>query len=390
MKFILSLAAIALLAAPAAFAAPLAPKVLVITMFKGEASGWLKNENLDQKIAIPGLSKAFPELSCNDKGLCLVTTSMGYANAASSIAALVHSDALDLTKTYFLIAGIAGVDPKQGTLGSAHWARYAVDGGLQWEIDARKLPDGWTTGYFGIFAKKPGDKPKPDYGTEVFHLNETLAQKAYELSKDAELADSDGAKAYRAHYPAAPANAPPAVSLCDTVSGDTWWHGKAISDAMGAWAKTMTDGAATYCTTQQEDNATLTALQRGADMGRLDFSRVALLRTASNFDQEYPGETPADSLASNSGGFVPSLVNAYRVRIEADGGHRQRLELLEGRAAEKLKASFKRRGISRASRRAKCRPSFRRRAFRAADASLRDEAWAARRGGRWRETSAGR
>jgi len=36
-------------------------------------------------VAVPGLSKAFPEVSCTDAGLCLMTTSMGYANAASSI-----------------------------------------------------------------------------------------------------------------------------------------------------------------------------------------------------------------------------------------------------------------------------------------------------------------
>jgi purine nucleoside permease len=306
-------AAALLMSAAPAVAAPLAPKALVITMFKGEADNWLKSEKLDQKLAIPGLSKAFPEVACNDKGLCLVTTSMGYANAASSISALVHSDALDLTKTYFLIAGIAGVDPAQGTIGSAHWARYAIDGGLQWEIDGRAIPEGWPSGYFGIFTKKPGDKPKLAYGDEAYHLDEALAEKAYQLSKDAELADSDAAKAYRAHYPAAPANAPPAVSICDTVSGDTWWHGAQIGEAMAAYAKTLTDGAAVYCTTQQEDNATLTALQRGADMGRLDFHRIALLRTASNFDREYPGQTPAQSLAANSGGFGPSVVNAYRV-----------------------------------------------------------------------------
>jgi purine nucleoside permease len=312
VKFLSCLAA-ALIAAGSAHAAPLAPKVIVITMFKSEAANWLQDEKLDQKLSVPGLSKAFPELACDERGLCLMTTSMGYANAASSISALVLSEALDLSKTYFLIAGIAGVDPGQGTLGSAHWARYAIDGGLQWEIDGRSLPQGWPTGYFGIFTNKPGVKPKPDYGNEVIQLNAALAEKAYALSKDVELLDSDAAKAYRAHYPAPPANAPPAVSLCDTVSDDTWWHGKAISEAMAAWTKTLTDGAATYCTTQQEDNATLTALQRGADMGRLDFNRVALLRAASNFDQEYPGETPTDSLAANSGGFVPSLVNAYRV-----------------------------------------------------------------------------
>ena len=53
----------------------------------------------------------------------------------------------------------------------------------------------------------------------------------------------------------------------------------------------ISDGAARYCTTQMEDNATLTALRRGADAGRLDFDRVAVLRTASNFDREPPGKT---------------------------------------------------------------------------------------------------
>lgn len=313
---LLSLAAAGVLvaASPALAAdAQVAPKVLVISMFKQEATHWLEREKLDIKTPIPGLSQDFPDLSCNAAGLCLVTTSMGYANAASSISALVHSDKLDLSQTYFLIVGIAGVDPADGTTGSALWARYAIDGGLQWEVDARSLPEGWNTGLFGMFSKAPGEKPKSLYGTEVYHLDDALVDKAYALSKDVALADSDDARAYRALYPAAPANAAPAVSICDTVSGDTWWHGKAMSDAINAWAKLMTDDAANYCTTQQEDNATLTALKRGADMGRLDFKRIALLRTASNFDQEHPGQLPSDSLNANSGGFMPSLENAHRV-----------------------------------------------------------------------------
>ena len=313
---LLSLAAAgALMAASPAMAAdaPVAPKVLVISMFKHEATHWLEREKLDIKTPIPGLSEAFPDLSCNAAGLCLVTTAMGYANAASSISALVHSDKLDLSHTYFLIAGIAGVDPADGTTGSALWARHAIDGGLQWEVDARSLPKGWNTGLFGMYSNAPGEKPKSVYGTETYHLDDALVDKAYALSKDVALADSDDARAYRALYPAAPANAAPTVSICDTVSGDTWWHGKAMSDAINAWAKLLTDGAANYCTTQQEDNATLTALKRGADMGRLDFKRIAVLRTASNFDQEHPGQLPSDSLNANSGGFMPSLENAYRV-----------------------------------------------------------------------------
>src|SRR5215472_3803587 len=137
---------------------PLAPKVLVITMFVGEAKPWLDGTSLPRKIVVPGLTKAFPDVACSDDGLCMTTTGMGYANAASSIAAIVLSRRLDLSKTYFIISGIAGVAPALGTLGSAHWARYAVDGGLQNEIDAREIPPGWSSGYLEIGASAPGQK----------------------------------------------------------------------------------------------------------------------------------------------------------------------------------------------------------------------------------------
>ncbi|HLW91528.1 MAG TPA: purine nucleoside permease [Roseiarcus sp.] len=304
---------LALAPAPALAEAVLAPKVLIVTMFGGEATPWLEGEALTQKIAVPGLSKAYPDVACTEAGLCLITTSMGYANAASSVSALLYSGKLDLSKTYIVIAGIAGVDPSEGTLGSAHWARYAIDGGLQNEIDARETPSDWSAGFVAIGAGAPGKKGEMRYGTEVYRLNEDLLQAAYRVSKDAALSDSDAAKAYRAKYGAGPAASPPDVSICDTVSSDTWWHGEKIGAAMAAWAKVATDGAATYCTTQQEDNATLTALKRGAEAGLVDFDRIAVLRTAANFDREGPGQTAAESLSARSGGYLPSVANAYRV-----------------------------------------------------------------------------
>jgi len=304
-----------MLAPSAAFAQvqPTAPKVLVITMFGGEAKPWLESEPLTRKIAVAGLPQAFPEVSCTEGGLCLVTTDMGYANAASSIAALVQGGRFDLTTTYFLIAGIAGVDPAKGTLGSAHWARYAIDGGLQQEIDARQMPEGWNSGYLAIGAGAPGLKAKIHYGTEVYRLNEELLQAAFGLTKDVELSDSEEAKAYRARYGYPPAASAPKVTICDTISSDTWWYGERLASAMQARAKLATDGAADPCTTQQEDNATLTALKRGADAKLLDFSRILVLRTASDFDREAPGQTAADSLMAKTGGYPLSVQNAYRV-----------------------------------------------------------------------------
>ncbi len=303
------------IAAPLAAAAqaPPAPKVVVITMFGGEAKPWLEGEALTRKIAVPGLAKAFPEVACTDAGLCVLTTGMGYANAASSISALLYSRKFDLSKSYFLIAGIAGLDPAAGALGSAHWARYAIDGGLQNEIDARQMPAGWGAGYLAIGAPAPDQKAELRYGSEVYRLDEDLLQAAFALTKDAPLADGEAAKAYEAKYGAAPATAPPRVTICDTVSSDTWWHGSDLGAAMEAWARLVTDGKANPCTTQQEDNASLTALRRGAEAQLLDFSRVAVLRTASNFDREAPGQSAAESLAARSGGYLPAVQNAYRV-----------------------------------------------------------------------------
>ena len=45
-----------------------------------------------------------------------------------------------------MIAGIAGVSPKVATLGSVTFARYAVQVALQYEFDAREIPDNFTTG----------------------------------------------------------------------------------------------------------------------------------------------------------------------------------------------------------------------------------------------------
>jgi len=289
------------------------PKVMVITMFGGETKPWLEGEKTDIKIPVPGFPKDYPDVACSAEGLCVLTTAMGYANAASTLSALTYSGLFDLKQTYFIIAGIAGVDPAKGTLGSAHWARFAIDGSLRHEIDPRQIPEGWSNGVLALGAKTPGEKAQWGAGTEVYRLNEDLLQKAYALSRETALADSEDAEAYRAHYTQEAAKGKPEVSICDTLSSDSYWHGSMIAEGMAKWVALLTEGKGSYCTTQMEDNATLTALRRGADAGLIDFDRIALLRTASNFDREGGDQTAVESLTAKSGGFGPSTINAYRV-----------------------------------------------------------------------------
>ena len=178
------------------------------------------------------------------------------------------------------------------------WARYAVDGGIIHQIDAREAPRGWKDGYFGVLTDGPLAKPRFDYRSEMFRLDEALLRAALRISTAAALEDRDDVRAYRAHYPHAPANAAPRVTQCDTVSGDTWWGGARLGEHATRWTALLTDGKGIYCTTQQEDNATLMALARGADSALVDMRRIAILRSGSDFDRPYPKQSVYHSMIS--------------------------------------------------------------------------------------------
>jgi purine nucleoside permease len=301
-----------------AAAAPLPVRVLVINMFGSEAAPWLAALRPEREIAVPGLSSDYPLVRCDVLGVCQMTTGMGHANAAASLMAVIYSGLFDLHQTYFLIAGIAGIDPLRGTIGSAAWARYAVDFGIAHEIDARELPRGWDDGYFGILTDGPDRKPRLEYRTEVFRLDEALLQKALSLSQHVALEDSDDVRAYRKHYPHPPANQPPLVTQCDTVTADTWWTGQRLGEHARRWTALLTDGEGVYCTSQQEDNATLGALTRGAQSGLLDFRRIALLRTGSDFDRGYPQQGALAALRAQfalTGGFPIAADNLVRAGL---------------------------------------------------------------------------
>ena len=309
--------AASLLMAPGLSAAPKPTaarpvKVMIITLFGPEAAPWLAQLPLKQTVRVAGLSAQYPDVRCTDSGVCVMTTGMGHANAAASTMALVLSPQFDLSHAYFVVTGIAGIAPDLGTLGAAAWARYLVDFGLQQEFDVTEAPPQWQGGYVGIGAADPETRPKLEYGTEVFQLDEALLQRALALSRGARLEDNEAAAAYRKQYPQAAAQAAPAVLQCDTLAGDTWWHGERLGERASAWTRLLTDGKGRYCTTQQEDNATYEALRRGAAAGRLDLHRIAVLRTGANFDRPHPGQSAQESLNAQSGGFPIATANLYR------------------------------------------------------------------------------
>ena len=204
------------------------------------------------------------------------------------------------------------------------FARYAVSVALQYEIDAREKPSNFSTGYFPQGSSSPTQYPGELYGTEVFEVNEPLRQLAVSFAKTATLNDSAAAVAYRANYASTPAyqagSQPPGVIACDTATSDNYFTGPLLADAFANTTSLFTNGSAIYCSTEQEDTATLEALLRGAASKSLDFSRVIVMRTASDFDRPYAGQSILDNLINGFQGFEPSIQNIYLAGVKVVEG----------------------------------------------------------------------
>jgi hypothetical protein len=79
-----------------------------------------------------------------DKSVLGIVTGIGTARATASIKALGMDPRFDLSKAYWLVAGIAGVNPNEASIGSATWAEWVIDSDLGFEVDAREIPASCT------------------------------------------------------------------------------------------------------------------------------------------------------------------------------------------------------------------------------------------------------
>ncbi|KAG5727536.1 hypothetical protein E4T56_gene12209 [Termitomyces sp. T112] len=298
------------------------PKIFIISLvnvfppFSVHTTKASASSSVQRPTSVPGLSPLFPDAHCTEDGvICQLTTGEAEINAALSLSALIRSPSFDLRTTYFMIAGIAGINPKVATLASVTFARYAVQVCLQYEFDAREIPPNFPTGYVPLGSTEPGQYPSDIYGTEVFEVNDALRKLAVGFAQNTTLNDSAVAQAYRAHYSSSeeyvPGASPPSVVECDTAASDTFWTGQLLGETFENTTTLFTNGTGVYCSTQQEDNALLEALLRGAKDELVDFARIIVMRTGSNFDRQYPGQTATENRFSDSGGFVPALANIY-------------------------------------------------------------------------------
>lgn len=301
-------------------------KVVVVAMFErgndtgdgpGEFQLWVERLPLADSLPFP---QGHRQLRINrEMGVLGMVTGVGTAKAAASVMALGMDPRFDLSKAYWMIAGIAGIDPEDATAGSAVWAEWLVDGDLGHEIDPREAPRDWSTGYIPLRKSTPYEEPVPEHdGGSVYRLNTQLVNWAYNLTKEVELMDNQEIAAMRAQFTDHPnAMAPPRVLKGDQLAAMTYWHGKLLNDWANRWTKYWTGGQGNFVTSAMEDTGSLQSLTFLSNAGLVDVDRVLVLRTGSNFTMQHPGITAAQSLAGEKlegGGytaFIPAVEAAW-------------------------------------------------------------------------------
>lgn len=292
--------------------APIPVKFVVISLFEigdiegdkaGEFQLWKERQKLSTRFPF---INGYQDLYMNEEtGVLGVVTGIGTAYSTASIMALGMDPRFDLSKAYWLVAGIAGIDPEDASIGSAAWAEYLVDGDLGHEIDAREIPEDWETGYFARHTKKPYDPEKPEPTGEMWQLNAELTEWAFQLTKDIALPDLPGLAETRNLYTEHPnAQKPPFVLKGDQLAAMTFWHGAIMNDWANKWTRYWTNGKGEFVTSAMEDTGVYLSISMLDRAGKADKNRLMVLRTGSNYTMPPPGVTAVESLLAENEGYA--------------------------------------------------------------------------------------
>ncbi|QDH25985.1 purine nucleoside permease [Neokomagataea tanensis] len=307
-------------------------RVVIVTTFEngadkgdkpGELQLWAEREHLTETISFPG--NEHPILSNPEHTEIAIVTGMSLVNAGPSVMALGTDPRFDLTHSYWLVAGIAGIDPKIAPLGSAAWARYVINDVAQ-SIDSREIPKDWPYGIYPAGAKRPASLNGADvhYGPNapypiVFPLNAQLAHWAFEETKQVPLMDTPEMRAYSAGWSSYEATkGKPKVIEGDSFASDLYWHGNYLNQYARDWVKMFTAGKGIFAMSNMEDSAIAASMVRLDHMHKADFKRLMILRTASNYtvpptgkkayqsvEEKYPDEgLPAYDAAWHVGSII--------------------------------------------------------------------------------------
>jgi purine nucleoside permease len=306
--FVAGIAATLALAAPAIASAgapskPIEVRVVIVTTWEAERNGvdlfgelhfWRTRWPMKTEMAFPA---GVHPLEYDPKTHVLaIMTGMATARAAASIMALGLDPRFDLTHAYWIVAGTAGVDPAVGSVGSAAWARWIVDGDLEQELDPRDAPADWPTGIVPYERTAPYQTPAPPglstTANVAYPLNAALADWAYARTKTITPPDTDKLRKMRAPYSGEAARAP-FVFEGDGLMSARNWYGEQLNQWARRWVGYWTGGKGVFAMSAEEDSGILQGLTQLAGAHKVALDRVLVLRAASDYTVGPPGMTAA-------------------------------------------------------------------------------------------------
>jgi purine nucleoside permease len=264
---------------------PVSLDVVVLPAFHGvlgfsELQPWLDGERFEERRSLPGL---VDRLLVAD-GWGIVPTGIGKAEAATTVATLLASDAVDCDDAHFVTAGISGGPPHAGPLGSISIGDCVVD----WDRKTR-LPEGEGDGEGG----RPIDLLQFRERDYVYRLNEGLAADAADAVRETDLRS--------------PTEESPVVERGTVLSGDEYWHGASLGD-QAEWLVDAYD-AGNYRTTEMESAGIAVALDRH-DL----LDRYVSVRALANYDRPRDDRSAGESVDEETGEYAIDVAaeNAYR------------------------------------------------------------------------------
>jgi len=328
------------------------PKVVIVSYFEvgndtgdapGELQFWVERDHLTRTLTVPGMTRA---VRANDDGSEIaVCVGPGNIKPGVNIMALGADPQFDLRQAHWLINGIAGVSPADGTVGSAFWTDFVINGDLAKEIDPREIPPGWPDGFLSLdgvrqsdpkgggnwednVTKWDGDDAHANRRGNVIRMNLKLMRWAYDLTHEMPLPEEAPLKALRMRYAGAAGTASgPKIQIGANMATEVFWHGAKMDAWAHRWVTFETDSVANLGTTAMNDTGAMLALQALTLQGKANWNNALLLRTTSNFDMPPAGTTAAENLATEKHGaytgYLPALEAAYTV------GHRVVAEWLK-------------------------------------------------------------
>ena len=282
---------------------PIEVKVFIAAMFEigansgdkaGEFQHWYQRYFKDSlPIDIKG---ALHPVYCNPKGVCGGVLGMGKVASSASMQAILLNAKFDFKHSYFVLSGVGGTPPSQGTIGDVTWGSWLID----YDLGHRWAPEEGEDGAATFMPRKGYESIR------CYQLNPLLVNWSMALTTQIKLKDSPAAQAYRMRYPQTAARQLPKVLKGTHMTGDTFFHGPGLSKQ----AQYITElyGADDYVTTEMEAAAITQVISRVHGI-----RRVLSLRGSVNFDQGNPNETTLAHLdpapGETAGGFAETVEN---------------------------------------------------------------------------------